>query len=213
MQFSSFLLALAATTVSAQVVNNAVANSNSNGNTNSTVGDVSAVANAGSNNINNAPSEPPPSGGGSGYPEGGYPSGNPGYPVSTYCPVCDEARSNGGVYTTTYCTVYNSICPSGLTSATYTITQTCTGTTPIDYSTAPPGYTAVTTVCGHCPGAPTYTLTQPCDTSVPTSPYVTPYAPAKTPYPSLVTYTGAASSVAISAIAGVGAIFLGMLLL
>ncbi|KAK0104884.1 hypothetical protein ONS95_005150 [Cadophora gregata] len=81
--------------------------------------------------------------------------------TSTYCPVCDVAKTQGGVYTTTYATVYPSICDTGLTEATYTVTQTCTGLTPINPAVVPPQFTAVTTVCTPCAGKPTLTITQP----------------------------------------------------
>jgi hypothetical protein len=41
--------------------------------------------------------------------------------ISSYCPVCDYARDNGDVYTTTYETAYVSVCPTGLTTVTYTV--------------------------------------------------------------------------------------------
>lgn len=114
MQFSTLLMALAASSVSAVTINNAVADASSNNNVNSTVGDVSAIANAG--NTINAPADTSDDGSEGGH--GGYPD-HPGYPgctttsthgqtytitdltVSTYCPVCDDAKDNGDVYTTT----------------------------------------------------------------------------------------------------------------
>lgn len=219
MQYTSLILALAAT-VSAQI-NNAVVYNSADGNTNTTIGDVDAVANAG-NNFGG--SDNSVGSGNSGYPSnGGYDPEcvtivtHPGtkvitdLTVSTYCPVCDDAKTKGNVYTTTYETVYPSLCPTGLIDVTYTVTQTCTGTTPIDYATPAPGYDVVTKVCDTCPEKPTYTYTAPCDSCA--TPAVTPYATGKPTYPAS-TYTGAASSVAISAFAGVAALsFFGMLLL
>ena len=49
-------------------------------------------------------------------------------------------------------------------TSTSVITQTCTGTTPIDTATCPPGFVETTTVCSACVGQPTVTITQPCDT-------------------------------------------------
>lgn len=91
--------------------------------------------------------------------------------TSTYCPVCDEAKSNGDVYTTTYATVYSSVCPTGLIPVTYTVTQECTGTTPINTLTPPPGYTTTAVECSACEhsatgtataGVPIVTITIPC---------------------------------------------------
>jgi len=80
--------------------------------------------------------------------------------TSTYCPVCDSAKSTGGVYTTVYETEYLAVCPTGLTSSVYTVTNTCTGTTPIDTSTCPPGFTTTTVGC-NCPASSTVTITTP----------------------------------------------------
>jgi len=123
--------------------------------------------------------------------------------TSTYCPVCEE----GDVYTTTYETVWSAFCPTGLEDKTYTITETCTGakTTPTS-GYIPTGYTAVVSTCDTCGTAPiTATLTV-CTSSVPTG---------------ITAFTGGASSFkslslgafGISAAAGIGAVFFGMLLL
>jgi len=84
--------------------------------------------------------------------------------TSTYCPVCDSAKSTGGVYTTVYETEYLAVCPTGLTSSVYTVTNTCTGTTPIDTSTCPPGFTTTTVGC-NCPASSTVTITTPIGAS------------------------------------------------
>ena len=98
--------------------------------------------------------------------------------TSTYCPVCflptrietllthtqvcDEAKVTGGVYTSIYETQYLAICPTGLTTSTYTVTAECTGTTPINHATVPAGFTAVATICTACSGGTSiYTVTVP----------------------------------------------------
>jgi len=158
-----------------------------------------------------------------------------GYVTSTWCPICDQAKSTGGVYTTTYETVYEQVCPTGMSSVTYIVQQTCTGMTTINPSTPPPGFVVTTTVCTACAGAPTVTITQPCN-SCPTSAYA--YATNKivVGLPAVVTgvagstggspgaggpssplpFTGAASSMSsgiFTIAAAVGSVFLGMLLL
>jgi len=80
--------------------------------------------------------------------------------ISTYCPVCDEAKATGGVYTTVYETELLAVCPTGLTSSVYTVTNVCTGTTPIDTSTLAPGFTTTTVGC-NCAASSVVTITTP----------------------------------------------------
>jgi len=96
--------------------------------------------------------------------------------VSTYCPVCDSAKSTGGVYTTVYETTLAAVCPTGLTSSVYTVTNTCTGTTPIDTSTCPPGFTTTAVNC-NCPASSTVTVTVPVTTPAGVVTYTTTGAP------------------------------------
>jgi len=83
--------------------------------------------------------------------------------ISTYCPVCDEAKSTGGVYTTVYETSLLAVCPTGLTSSVYTVTNVCTGTTPIDTATVAPGFTTTTVGC-NCAASSVVTITTPIAT-------------------------------------------------
>jgi hypothetical protein len=75
-------------------------------------------------------------------------------------------------YTTCYTTKYPAICPDGICTSTYTITEycpmtTCKPHTEIDY--CPPGFTTTTTVCDHCAPKPTtVTLTHPNPPPIPT---------------------------------------------
>jgi hypothetical protein len=158
--------------------------------------------------------------------------------TSTYCPVCDEAKSNGNVYTTTYETIYSTLCPTGLAEATYTVTNVCTGSTPINPETLVPGFTTTVVPCPGCPSAtPTVTLTVPCDRTVtpvatatgtaeietvrvPHSLTTTTTPAASTspiaPTSSLIPFIGAASSLQFglgSRAVGMASVFLGILLL
>lgn len=96
--------------------------------------------------------------------------------IQTTCPsddCADATSSMGPVHTTVYTTLYDIICSTGLTQATYTVTETCTGETPVwptpDPTYVPPGFTTMETVCEPChhstatEGPPTVTLTVPCD--------------------------------------------------
>jgi len=106
--------------------------------------------------------------------------------ISTYCPVCDEAKSTGGVYTTVYETELLAVCPTGLTSSVYTVTNTCTGTTPIDTSTLPPGFTTTAVNC-NCAASSTVTITVPASNTANVITYTTTGAP--------VTYTSSGVAV------------------
>jgi len=250
MKTTAILLGLSASWVSAQFAN-ADADSAASAAANVLIGpggiEVSASAGANANANANAGVVPPPY-----YPPSEPTNGSWVPPVitgctttkngygtstitdvitSTYCPVCDEAKATGDVYVTTYETVYASVCPTGITSVTYIVSQTCTGTTPIDYATCPPGFVTTATVCTVCPGSPTLTVTQPCNSCpqattsnkiiVGPATTVTGTAgaivtPAKGSSTSPITYNGAASSISsgvIAVSAGIGAVFMGMLLL
>lgn len=74
--------------------------------------------------------------------------------TSTYCPACEEV-------TTTYETVYTQVCPTGLSAATYTITETCNGASPSRTTGVPAGFTTVVEACDVCAES-SYTVTQPC---------------------------------------------------
>jgi hypothetical protein len=53
--------------------------------------------------------------------------------VETTCPLCTgmSATQEGQyTYTTVYTTVWETMCSTGMAPATYTITESCTGTTP-----------------------------------------------------------------------------------
>jgi len=150
--------------------------------------------------------------------------------VSTYCPVCDEAKATGGVYTTVYETELLAVCPTGLTSSVYTVTNVCTGTTPIDTSTLAPGFTTTTVGC-NCAASSVVTVTTPianlaaeCTTTgapvvyvsagvTLTSTPVLTLASTPTAAYSVAAFTGAASSVSnnLAALAlGLGSVFFGV---
>lgn len=89
----------------------------------------------------------------------------------TYCPECDHGTSPAKTpivpHTTVYTTVYQSLCPTGLVPATYTITESCTDATPTwaTHSTAiPPGFTVTVKTCDQgCAKTPVpVTITEPC---------------------------------------------------
>jgi len=215
MKSFAILLALAVSSVSAQAAS-----------ANAAVGvDVSVTAEA--NAVANAAAAPvpPPVAPTSALPSGcTYTSTAPGTSTitavitSTYCPVCDEAKTNGEVYTTTYETVYAAVCPTGITSVAYVVTQICTGTTPIDTATLPPGFVATTAVCTACPGAPTITVTQPATGIVIGAPTLKPATTGTPggPVQSVTPFLGGASSLSSGLLtvgAGVGSVFMAMLLL
>jgi hypothetical protein len=77
--------------------------------------------------------------------------------TSRYCSKCSK------LFVTVYTTVYQDICPTGITSVTYTVTETCTGdkseyTRPTGQ---PPGFTTTEKVCTVCEGKPTISITCP----------------------------------------------------
>jgi len=88
----------------------------------------------------------------------------------TYCPECEmgwtSAAPQGPGYTTVYTTTYESLCPTGLVPATYTVTESCTDATPTwtpGPSHVPDGFTVTTKECTVCGQAiPTVTITEPC---------------------------------------------------
>merc|ERR1711964_650001 len=76
------------------------------------------------------------------------------YPVPTLLPAPYLNQ------TTVYTTVYVDVCPTGLTTKTYTITQTCA---------TPEHFTTTTKVCDACAGKPTLTVTCPIETAAATA--------------------------------------------
>ncbi|KAJ8605006.1 hypothetical protein MRB53_041603 [Persea americana] len=100
----------------------------------------------------------------------------------TYCPLCDQGGAQptgppgsgspppppGGetTHTTVYTTVYESLCPTGVTQQTYTITESCTGPTPswnTDSNHIPPDFTVTVETCHVCEATPVpKTITKPC---------------------------------------------------
>lgn len=81
------------------------------------------------------------------------------YPVTTLLPAPYLNQ------TTVYTTVYVDVCPTGLTTKTYTITQTCA--TPS--GALPEHFTTTTKVCDACAGKPTLTVTCPIETAAATA--------------------------------------------
>lgn len=83
----------------------------------------------------------------------------------TYCPECEMG------YTTVYTTTYMSLCPTGTVPATYTVTESCSESTPT-WSTGtghiPQGFTTGVQTCTMgCAGPTTHaavpvTITEPC---------------------------------------------------
>ncbi|KAL2068734.1 hypothetical protein VTL71DRAFT_15072 [Oculimacula yallundae] len=69
------------------------------------------------------------------------------------------------VYTTIYTTAYIDICPTGLTTKTYTITHTCTEEKCSVPTTLPEHFTTTEKVCVACPEKPTLTVTCPVETA------------------------------------------------
>ncbi|XMA09284.1 hypothetical protein WAI453_002075 [Rhynchosporium graminicola] len=67
------------------------------------------------------------------------------------------------VYATTYTTAYVDICPTGITTKTYTITRTCTEEKCSAPTTIPEHFTTTTKVCEACPDRPTLTITCPVE--------------------------------------------------
>ncbi|KAL5317750.1 hypothetical protein ACEPPN_014849 [Leptodophora sp. 'Broadleaf-Isolate-01'] len=67
------------------------------------------------------------------------------------------------VYTTIYTTAYIDICPTGLTTKTYTLTRTCTQEACYGPTDLPDHFTTTEKVCGACPGKPTITVTCPVE--------------------------------------------------
>ncbi len=94
--------------------------------------------------------------------------------TKTYCPTCTHdtmMSSSGGGFTTTYETVYQSICPTGLVDQTYTITETCSEESACSKPPAtvmPSGFGTTVTVCTQCAAGPT-TVTLTVCTACPES--------------------------------------------
>ncbi|KAI9818107.1 MAG: hypothetical protein M1827_000732 [Pycnora praestabilis] len=76
--------------------------------------------------------------------------------TKTYCPECEMSKNASmGMLTTTYQTVYAAYCPTGLTSSTYTITESCSCTAlpTRGANYIPSGFSAYTSsVCTVCTG-------------------------------------------------------------
>lgn len=84
--------------------------------------------------------------------------------TSTYCPVCEESsRLASSIYYTTYITEMVQSCPTGTTISTFTITESCTGSSAMPTTGVPEGFTTKAYVCTACEGSPTITITEPCD--------------------------------------------------
>lgn len=91
-----------------------------------------------------------------------------------YCPTCQMGTSaalvkpsaTGTGYVVIYTTEFVSLCPTGVATATYTVTESCTDETPTwtpGPSHIPNGFTVTEkecTVCGK--ETPTLTITEPC---------------------------------------------------
>lgn len=90
----------------------------------------------------------------------------------TYCPKCSDQptlpiTSKGPAHTTVYTTVYQSLCSTGLTPVTYTVTEECDEPTPTWASKkedhVPQGFTVTVKDCHVCDKTPVpVTITEPC---------------------------------------------------
>ncbi|KAK4560939.1 hypothetical protein LTR86_004894 [Recurvomyces mirabilis] len=87
----------------------------------------------------------------------------------TYCPECDMMSSSAAALpgrTTVYTTVFQSLCPTGLVPATYTVTESCSEATPTwtpGPSHVPQDFTVTTKACTVCGESTTaVTITEPC---------------------------------------------------
>ncbi|KAI9046573.1 hypothetical protein LZ554_009317 [Drepanopeziza brunnea f. sp. 'monogermtubi'] len=76
-----------------------------------------------------------------------------------------EHPTTEAVHTTIYTTQYVDVCPTGLTTKTYTITNTCTKTECQKPTTHPANFAETTKVCTACEGQPTLTVTCPITTT------------------------------------------------
>jgi chitinase len=75
-------------------------------------------------------------------------------------------------FVTVFNTVYVDVCPTGLTSVTYTITDTCGCHDETDYTRptgCPSGFTTTEKTCTACPGSPVITCTTPMNPIGPAS--------------------------------------------
>lgn len=79
--------------------------------------------------------------------------------TSTYCDLCEHMSSTmisgQPVHVTAWETVYTNVCSTGLTPATFTITESCTGETPTftgpgNTGYVPPGFTTSVVACDVC---------------------------------------------------------------
>ena len=100
------------------------------------------------------------------------------------CNECAETTTSTPGIWTTYTTAYINTCSTGLTTKTYTITESCTSSNqPRPSSYVPSGFTVTTVKCSACE-QPTVTLTTPCEaTTAPSTPKNTPAAPGTTAPP------------------------------
>lgn len=79
--------------------------------------------------------------------------------TDTYCPEpCPKSKTGS---TTVYTTVYDEVCPTGIQSATYTVTEPYSSGQDFGPTHVPSGFTVTTVTCPVCPGSPMVTLTTP----------------------------------------------------
>lgn len=145
--------------------------------------------------------------------------------------TCDQCHN---VYTTVYTVTWENVCPTGITSPVYTITETCTGN-PASFTptTLPEDFTVAEKICTACQNPEsTVTVTEPCTTTAPgpPPPYTTApqpnnkpfagttynYPPAQTSGPQQVIVNGASGSnvkFTTVAVGLVGPVFAGMFML
>ncbi|PBP25190.1 hypothetical protein BUE80_DR004009 [Diplocarpon rosae] len=93
-------------------------------------------------------------------------------PTVTNCPYGSitthtiplSPTTNVPMYETIYTTAYVDICPTGLTTHTYTLTHTCTAAACQVPTTLPTHFAVTTKVCSACEGKPTLIVTCPVET-------------------------------------------------
>jgi chitinase len=86
------------------------------------------------------------------------------YTTKTFYYCTTPTFSAIGPFVTVYNTAYVDVCPTGLTSVTYTITDTCGCQHETDYTRptgCPSGFTVTEKTCTMCPGSPVITCTTP----------------------------------------------------
>lgn len=92
--------------------------------------------------------------------------------IQTYCPECtrESAAPKAKGILTTYTTIYDATCSTGLQPVTYTVTESCVSASqprPIDY--IPHGFTVVTVPCQQCPNSAAIVTTPVASPSAPAS--------------------------------------------